>query len=236
MWDWTMLHVRIWRFSGVSHGSCLWVISAQNCRQIGSRPGNVLFVCSPHGSHLDDVLTPHLGGGGGVGRISATASHRNWHIWGNLENKKALTRMGRDSHRGNLCKHETYLCLQPWGRGMANGGNMHGLPSNSPGCIRKTILLSMQKSSGFPLLMRIFSLHLLFYPGRQKFFLSGSLFPQQKLLGAKPLADAALPEGPLPTSCAFLSASSTQELSQCASLASVSSFPPGLVSGTWERA
>lgn len=44
-------------------------------------------IMSTHGSDL---------GSGGMGRLSAKASHRNGHIHGNLENKKTLTRMGRD--------------------------------------------------------------------------------------------------------------------------------------------
>ena len=39
-----------------------------------------LAMYCPRALHMQppsDVLTPHLGGGGGVGRISATASHRN---------------------------------------------------------------------------------------------------------------------------------------------------------------
>lgn len=37
-----------------------------------------------------------MAGGGGGGGISANASHRNWHTYENLENTKALTRLGRD--------------------------------------------------------------------------------------------------------------------------------------------
>ena len=41
------------------------------------------------------------------GSVGGMLAHSNWHTGGHLESERVLTRQGRDSHRGNLCKSET---------------------------------------------------------------------------------------------------------------------------------
>lgn len=85
-----------------------------------------------------------LGGGRGMGRILANASHWNRHRR-KLENKKALTRTGRDCFAQK--KQANIKFNSVWSPGEKNGqGRSCALTPTLPGCVKEDILI-MQEAS-----------------------------------------------------------------------------------------